>query len=175
MAKSPHYKGDNSGGFGNPPVKSQFKKGNPGGGRPKGSTSTDAAIRDVLATSVKKRDRNGKLTSVPMTRALVERAFQLGLTGNLKANEKARELAATHGPQEPANREFDFGIFTEAELTLYEYLCLRTLDSETAEDLIGPMRKRLIARVLAVIDDEIANGWKSDSNVDDPLDPATDV
>lgn len=51
--RSPHYRANNDGGYGNPPVRHQFKPGNEGGpGRRRGTTSIDAALRKMFRSKV---------------------------------------------------------------------------------------------------------------------------
>ena len=44
---SPHYKADNSGGHGNPPVSGQFQRNNKRGGRKKKDRSMEAALQRI--------------------------------------------------------------------------------------------------------------------------------
>ena len=101
---SPHYKGDNSGGFGNPPVSGQRKKGQPGGpGRPRGSTSLDAALKRAFRRKLP-IVRNGKLAKLHPTDILAERIVEAILAKNLTPGmfELARRLMEKYGPQPPA-------------------------------------------------------------------------
>lgn len=94
------YKGDNSGGYGNPPIDHQFKKkGPPGPGRPKGSTSMDAALKKVFRSKVPYKE-NGKPVSGEATDALSKRLLQHGLAGPHRATLAVIDLARKHGPQE---------------------------------------------------------------------------
>jgi hypothetical protein len=95
------YKADNSGGYGNPPINHQFKKKNPGGpGRPRGSTSMDAALGKVFGGKVPYKE-NGKPVLGPATEALSKRVLQHGLAGPHRATLAVAELARKYGPQEP--------------------------------------------------------------------------
>lgn len=95
------YKGDNKGGYGNPPIDHQFKKNNPGGpGRPKGSTSMDAALKRVFRSKVPYKE-NGKPMSGQAIDALSKRLLQHGLAGPHRATLAVIDLARAHGPQEP--------------------------------------------------------------------------
>jgi hypothetical protein len=94
------YKGDNGGGYGNPPIKHQFKKKAPGGpGRPKGSTSMDAALAKVFRGKVPYKE-NGKPVSGAATEALSKRVLQHGLAGTHRATLEVLKLAQKYGPQE---------------------------------------------------------------------------
>lgn len=102
---SSHYKGDNSGGYGNPPVSGQRKKGQPGGpGRPRGSTSLDAALKRAFRRKLP-IVRNGRLAKLHPTDILAERIVEAILAKNLTPTmiELARRLMEQYGPQAPAN------------------------------------------------------------------------
>ena len=122
MAKSPHYKGNNKGGYGNPPVKHQFK-GKPGPGRPKGSRSIDGALKKVFGKKIARIDRAGNRSFLGAPDALAERMLELGLKGSLGANVEARRLAEKFGPQEPA-LEADLSRLNDLELELYGYISM---------------------------------------------------
>lgn len=115
------YKGDNSGGYGNPPIKGQFKEGGPGGpGRPKGSLSQDAALRKVFGGKVE-YTINGEDVNNPVSLALAQRALALGMSGSLRANEAARELAERYGPVDETNEpKLDFDDFSFDELREFQ-------------------------------------------------------
>lgn len=121
---SPHYKANNEGGYGNAPVSGQFATGGkPGPGRPRGSTSLAAAMRKTFSKKIIRKDKNGNIVDqVSPTQALAEKALQLGLTSNFKANEGARQLAEKYGPPEetPAAEEeaHDYSLLSDSELEL---------------------------------------------------------
>lgn len=157
MAKSPHYKGNNAGGYGNPPVKDQFK-GKPGPGRPKGSKSIEGALRRTFGKKVVRRGKDGKRTLIDAPDALAERALELGLRGTLNANVEARKLAEKYGPQEQSNAA-DLSKLTDAELHLYGYLTCR-VEGVDPEDIDDKETGQLLARVQQVIEDEIERANK---------------
>lgn len=98
---SPHYKGDNSGGFGNPPVSGQRKKGQPGGpGRPRGSTSLEAALKRAFRRKLP-IVRDGRLAKLHPTDILAERIVEAILAKNLTPAmiELARRLMEQYGPR----------------------------------------------------------------------------
>lgn len=101
---SHHYKGDNSGGYGNPPVSGQRKKGEPGGpGRPRGSTSLEAAMKRAFRRKLP-IVRDGRLAKLHPTDILAERIVEAILAKNLTPAmiELARRLMEQYGPQRPA-------------------------------------------------------------------------
>ena len=107
------YKGDNSGGYGNPPIDHQFKKKNAGGpGRPKGSTSMDAALAKVFRGKVAYKE-NGRPVLGPATDALGKRILQHGLAGPHGATIAVLELALKYGPQEPETEVAAFPFLQE--------------------------------------------------------------
>ena len=121
-----HYKADNSGGYGNPPVKDQFKKrGPPGPGRPKGSVSMIGALGKVFGGKLDYTE-NGKPVTSAATIALAKRALALGLTGPNSANARALDLATKHGPQD-----------TLVDLTLHNLASLSCEELEQFEILIS--------------------------------------
>lgn len=141
--KSPHYKGDNSGGFGNPPVLGQFKENNPGGGRPKGSHSMSSALRKVFASKVSVR-RGDKVVQVTTVQALATRIRDRALTGSDRALFLARELAEEFGPRDTANvteqssssleDELDFSNFNMDEINIFAALLVRGMRDPTADE-----------------------------------------
>lgn len=134
------YKGDNSGGYGNPPVKDQFQKGGPPGpGRPKGSRSMDGALRKVFGGTLEYRENNKPVKSTA-TVALAKRALGLGLTGPASANAAALELAAKYGPQDDSADmpRLNFEGFTLEEITQLEMLLSRALSVPFDPGLTAP-------------------------------------
>jgi hypothetical protein len=120
------YKRDNSGGFGNPPIKGQRKKGDPGGpGRPKGSMTMDAALRKVLGGKIS-YTVNGEKTEGPATLALAQRALALGLSGPMRANEAIRDLAKKYEPVPPEQHQLP---------------CIKDLTEEEQLELLRLIRK----------------------------------
>lgn len=155
MARSPHYKGNDEGGYGNPPVSHQFK-GKPGPGRPRGSRSIDGALRKTFGKKIVKISKNGERTLVDAPQALAERALELGLKGTLSANIVARQLAESHGPSE-FGRDPDLTRLTDAELYLYGYLATKLVD-EHAEVLMEPTEARIMKRISLIVEEE----WQTD-------------
>ena len=103
---SPHYKGDNSGGYGNPPVSGQKKKGDAGGpGRPRGSTSLTAALNRAFRRKLP-IVRDGKATKLHPTDILAERILEAILAKNPSPSmiELGRKLMEQYGPPSPEER-----------------------------------------------------------------------
>lgn len=133
---SPHYKGNNDGGYGNPPVRSQFKPGNRGGGRKKGKKSVEAALRRAFKTPLEIVARDSSRRKVHPVDALAIRAVQLGVKGGGRDNERALELAKQFGPQDIARGQGDISRLSDAELELYGYIVKRCVGLE--QDDIHP-------------------------------------
>ena len=124
-----HYKGDNNGGYGNPPVKGQFKKGGaPGPGRPKGSNSMGRALRKVFGSKLDYTE-NGRPVNSDATVALAKRALGLGLTGPASANARALDLAEKFGPQDDSADQpvLNLDDFTYEEIVQFEMFLCRAL------------------------------------------------
>ena len=143
---SQHYKGDNSGGFGNPPLSGQRKKGDPGGpGRPKGQTSLQAALKRAFRRKVP-IIRDGKVTKLHPSDVLAERIVEAFLAKNLSPAmiELARRFMEQYGPQMPeretmkGNREG----FSVDELKLMNGLLTRYIREEP-----GETRRSVMGRV----------------------------
>jgi hypothetical protein len=103
-----NYKGNNEGGYGNPPISGQFQKGNKGGGRPKGSVSVEGVLRKLYRGKIPYTENGERREAVP-AEALAKRGLQLGLSGSQKANEAALQLARKYGYQDDEitpNKEF---------------------------------------------------------------------
>ena len=73
-------------GYGKPPTKTQFKKGQSGNpkGRPKGSTNPDDLIRKLLFKPVTVT-QNGKATKVPAIEALLTKTISRAASGDHRA------------------------------------------------------------------------------------------
>lgn len=141
MARSPHYKGNNEGGYGNPPVKNQFD-GEPGPGRPKGSkNSIDAALRKVYSEPMEVIDKKtGKLRKVDPNMAIAVRSAQLGMSGRSHDNSRAIELARKYGPDSEnaaGTIQQDLSVLSEAELFLYGIISARVCNGSFAEIELG--------------------------------------
>lgn len=85
-------------GYGKPPKKTQFKKGQSGNpsGRPKGSTNPDDLIRKLLFKPVTVT-QNGKATKVPTIEALLTKTFSMAASGDHKAMKLVWEMLKTYG------------------------------------------------------------------------------
>ncbi|WP_157033022.1 DUF5681 domain-containing protein [Sphingomonas changbaiensis] len=120
--KSPTYRADNAGGYGNPPVKSQFRPGNSGGpGRRRGAKTLEESLRRLFRSKVPVT-RNGQTRNMDMTEAMAERLKKEILTGNYKALELGVNLAHRYGPTGDENQVEMFNI---AELTSEQKWALR--------------------------------------------------
>lgn len=141
---SPHYKGDNSGGYGNPPVSGQRKTGEPGGpGRPKGHTSLRAALQRAFRRKLP-IVRNGKVAKLHLSDILAERIVEaiLGKNPSPSMIELARRLMEQYGPQMPDQEPLQGNIdgFSEDELGIVSGLfarCLGEPPGETRRHVLG--------------------------------------
>lgn len=131
--RSRFYKANNAGGFGNPPVKRQFAKGNRGGpGRPKGITNLEAAMRKVLAKRLTVT-KEGRLVRMTAWEVYAERALEaiLSKTTSPALLEYGRDLLTRFGVSEPKPKT-DYSVFSDTELQLFGGLLCRAL-GETPE------------------------------------------
>lgn len=89
-------------GYGKPPRKSRFRKGQSGNpkGRPKGSLNFATVARKVLSKRVS-MNLNGKQRSVPVYEAILIRQCLGGLEGKQRAVEQILKLAAEVMGAEP--------------------------------------------------------------------------
>lgn len=126
-SRSPHYRNNNEGGFGNPPVKSQFKAGGKGGpGRTKGETTLESEMRRMLRSRVKLAD--GK--TIPVTRGLAMRARKEMLNGSLRAVQWGMELAEKYNEKtEPKPTLIDMDVLSDAEMNCYGVILNRLLET----------------------------------------------
>lgn len=122
---SPHYKADDSGGFGNPPVRHQFAPGNPGGpGRPKGQTNIEAQLRKVLGKKVTV-NKDGQPKQMHVTEVFAERMREaiLARTTSPAMLEYALRLLDRFGPQPTPTESpkwlIDLTGLTDDELQIY--------------------------------------------------------
>lgn len=85
-------------GYGKPPKKTQFKKGQSGNpkGRPKGSTNLDELISKLLMKPVTVT-QNGKATKVPTIEALLAKAISRAASGDLKALKLILDMLKDNG------------------------------------------------------------------------------
>ncbi|MBP6110958.1 MAG: hypothetical protein KA482_01080 [Sphingobium sp.] len=127
---SSRYRANDEGGYGNPPVKNQFKPGNKGGGRKKGNVTLESELRRVFRDRVPLADGS----KTPMVRALAELTKKQLLT-NPKALPWAFELAEKYGPKEAEHRvKINMEILTDAELNIYGVILDRLIASFQDED-----------------------------------------
>lgn len=125
---SPHYKANNEGGFGNPPVRGQFAKDNAGGpGRPKGVTNLEAAIRKRLGKklTVSKEGKSVRMTAFEVYAERVVEAI-LSKTSSPAMLEYGYALL-TRFSSEETSQEPDYSVFSHDELLLFGGLLARTL------------------------------------------------
>lgn len=126
-ARSPHYKGNNEGGFGNPPVRHQFKRGNKGGGRVKGNVALETELRRMFGNKIALADGS----KISMIKALTELVKKEILT-NPKVLPWALEMAAKYGPQETsAGFKLDIEMLNPDELRIFGRLFDRVMPSTT--------------------------------------------
>lgn len=133
---SDRYKRDNSGGYGNPPVRTQFKPGNKGGpGAKKGDRSIEAQFRKILGSKMTVVDKRTKeARKVDPVEQIALRAIQLGMSGSQKDNERAVMLVKKYGPKPKTEAVTDLSRLTDLELALYGYLCVRVQDAGVPMD-----------------------------------------
>lgn len=145
----PEYKGDNSGGYKNPPVSGQRKKGGPPGpGRPRGSTSLNAAMKRAFRRKLP-IIRDGKLAKLHPTDILAERIVEAILAKNLTPAmiELARRLMEQYGPeaaeQEPLHKQ-NFEHFSNDEFFIAYGLAMRSIGEpprETSRHVLGTVHE----------------------------------
>lgn len=128
---SPHYQGNDDGGYGNPPVSGQFKRSGKGGpGRKKGETSLEGEFRRMIRGKVSLKDGR----EVPTSRALAMRAQQMMLGTSLRALQWGIELAEKYAPPEVnALLTVDYNLLSEAELHAYGLILNRLLNTPLAD------------------------------------------
>ena len=137
---SPHYKANNEGGFGNPPVRGQFADNNPGGpGRPKGITNLEAALRKRLGKklTVSKDGKSVKMTpfevyaermleailSKNSSPAMLEYGFRLLM--RFSSNEAEHDSSDARIP--------DYSVFSHDEFMLFGGLLVRAMGEGPVE------------------------------------------
>ena len=114
---APTYKADDSGGFGNPPVKNQFQPKNKGGGRKRTDKSMEAALRREFTSKVAV-NRNGKVAKVDLVEVLARLKRDNALKGSARELDAAIELARKYGPPEGAEKKIDYSSLSIDELNL---------------------------------------------------------
>jgi hypothetical protein len=89
-------------GYGKPPKKSQFKKGQSGNpnGRPKGSKNAASLFNEIFDQQVTVV-KNGKPTKVPIMQAMLMKLAAMAMGGDMKAMAKVLELY--HAAQSAVN------------------------------------------------------------------------
>lgn len=129
---SPHYRANDEGGYGNPPITHQFRKDNPGGpGRPKGQTTLDAAMRKVLRRTVPVT-RDGRSMRLNAADVLAERLLEaiLSRSNSPAMFEYARRIFEQYGPQ-PSEKvtedKADYSDFSNDELGILGGFLARAL------------------------------------------------
>ena len=137
---SPHYKADNSGGYGNPPVKNQFRPGQAGPGRRKGVTNLESAIRRRLRTRLRV-SRDGKAVRLTPYEIYAERVLEaiLSKTTSPRMLEFGLNFLSRFGPvpepePEPEPKPEpkpeptpDYTVFSTDEFRLFGGLIARSL------------------------------------------------
>ena len=121
---SRNYKANNEGGYGNPPVSGQFKRGGRGGpGRRRGTTSLGAALSRMFASKVPV-SINGQSISLSMADAMAECLRREILSGNFKALDRGFELMKLYGPIQQSN---ELPMYDLTKLPLEQKRALRAL------------------------------------------------
>lgn len=118
------YKGNNEGGYGNPPVKGQFGPGNKGGpGRPRGPQGLAARMRKMLKGSVSDANGNTAAMETAFTQ-VVRREMLTGGTKGVRLGLDMFELfgddpAAPEPSEQKEKNKPDLSLFTNLELDIY--------------------------------------------------------
>jgi len=146
-ALSPHYKSNNEGGFGNPPVSGQFAENNPGGpGRPKGITNLEAALRKRLGKKLTV-SKDGKSVKMTPFEVYAERMLEAILSKNsspamldygFRLLTRFSSIEAEHNSSE-AERIPDYSVFSHDELILFGGLLVRALGEGPTEGYESPL------------------------------------
>jgi hypothetical protein len=122
-AKSPvsRYQGNNEGGYGNPPVDGQFRKGDKGGpGRRKGEASLESALRKITSKKIPV-NKDGKRRHLSPAQILAERTLEAALAKNPSPRmlELAHKIFAKYGPKEVEKIKYDFSRLSLVEKKIY--------------------------------------------------------
>lgn len=144
-AYSPYYQANNQGGFGNPPVRNQFRKNNPGGpGRPKGVTNLESAMRKVIGKKITV-NKKGKAVKMLPAEIFAERVLEAVLDKNRSPAmlEYGRKLIEKYGTGKLVEQSpYDFEKLSQDELSILCDLLRRCSDMppEPPEPCpLGPM------------------------------------
>ncbi|WP_373491027.1 hypothetical protein [Parasphingorhabdus sp.] len=160
VTKNPFYKGDNAGGYGNPPVNGQFKKDGPGGpGRPTGTTNLECAIRKAIK---KKRPvkRDGKTVKMASVDVFAEQVLQAVLSRSKTSSmlQFGLWIFEKYGPdglvgKASENAPPDLSQLTDVELQLYGYLCCR-VEGKELDTPLSPRVLRILEQVGKIVEAE---------------------
>lgn len=139
------YKANNRGGYGNPPVKSQFKPGGKGGpGRKKGVTNLESAMRKAIdkKLDVNKEGHSRKMLPVEIYAERVLEAV-LSKTKSPRLLEFGHQLFSKYDAELDGcnQRKANFGDLNYAELHIFEAIFTKVWGWEPAEDTISPLGK----------------------------------
>lgn len=137
---SAHYKANNKGGFGNPPVRGQFAKNNPGGpGRPKGITNLEAALRKRLGKKLTV-SKDGKSVKMTPFEVYAERILEAILSKNSSPAmlEYGFRLLTRFSSDEAAQVP-DYSVFSDDELMLFGGLLVRALGEGPTKGYRSPL------------------------------------
>src|SRR5215208_5008670 len=110
-------------GRGRPPAHSRFKPGQSGnpGGRKKGSRNLKSVLEDVMLEEIEMTE-NGCKRTVSMLEALIKRAVQEGLRGDLRAIKDLLDRYERHVGSEP---EVEEELPEEDKAILQRFMVLR--------------------------------------------------
>jgi hypothetical protein len=136
---SAHYRANNQGGFGNPPVGRQFPINNPGGpGRPKGITNLEAALRKRLGKKLTV-SKDGKSVNMTPFEVYAERMLEAILSKNTSpAMLDYGFRLLTRFSSNEAERGPDYSVFSDDELMLFGGLLVRALGEDPTEGYQSP-------------------------------------
>jgi hypothetical protein len=125
--RSELYKGNNEGGYCNPPVKNHFGHGNKGGGRPPGST-LESALRKALAKKIAV-NQDGERMSMSVADAYAARIVEALFMGapSPRMLEFGIRLLQTYGRQDSNGEEGKSGFTNIKALSLDESTLLLAL------------------------------------------------
>jgi len=137
----------------NPPVETQFKKGNPGGpGRPKGVSSAEAVLKKLFRERIEFNVRNKKITK-SMGDVIISRAQKLLIKGSDSSFFRLLELFEKYGPEEEPPKEVRLGNLEVLGMEFISvFLCILTraqvyIDKEIGDD-VPPMDPKILSEAL---------------------------